>query len=33
LAKFTFYDDPFQDYDTEPPVVSVVEPVMMYANG
>ncbi len=27
------FDDPFPDYDTEPPVVSGVEPVMAYANG
>jgi hypothetical protein len=26
-------DDPFPDYDTEPPVVSVVEPIRAYANG
>jgi hypothetical protein len=26
-------DDPFPDYDTESPVVSDVEPVMVYANG
>jgi hypothetical protein len=26
-------DDPFPDYEIEPPVVSAVEPVMAYANG